>query len=91
LVYITPCAGENKYEVEQDVAQYFPNHIKPIAREKYLLNLRTAIIEQLESVGIDIKNNLEFSPACTIENKNYHSFRRDKENAGRMTAFILMK
>ena len=34
--------------------------------------------------------HIEKSDICTIENSDYHSFRRDKEFSGRMAAFIGM-
>ena len=90
LVYLTPCAGKEHYDVEYDVAQHFPNHIAQIANDKYLLDLKGVIIEQLINTGIS-KKNIEISSVCTISNNMYHSFRRDAEKSGRMTAFIMIK
>ncbi|MDR0926437.1 MAG: peptidoglycan editing factor PgeF [Ignavibacteria bacterium] len=91
LVYITPCAGKEKYEVGEDVAKHFPNHRTAIGGGKYLLDLKGAIVAQLRDAGVDTEHNLEVSSVCTISNDNFHSFRRDGDNAGRMTAFILIK
>jgi YfiH family protein len=90
LVYLTPCAGAKHYEVEYDVAQYFPNHINKISADNYLLDLKGVIAEQLAEVGVN-KDNIEISSVCTISNKMYHSFRRDADKSGRMTAFIMMR
>jgi YfiH family protein len=90
LVYISPCAGENDYEIGADVAQYFPNHIRQIERSKYLFDLGGAVFDELLSNGIPTKN-IEFNRISTISNNNYHSYRREKEKSGRMGLFILMK
>ena len=90
LVYISPCAGENDYEIGADVAQYFPNHIRQIERSKYLFDLGGAVFDELLSNGIPAKN-IEFNRISTISNNNYHSYRREKEKSGRMGLFILMK
>jgi YfiH family protein len=91
LVYITPAAGSKKYEVENDVAKYFPNNVEVINNGKYLLNLKNEIVNQLEKVGVDITKNVEVSSICTISNPNFHSYRRDGNKSGRMTAFIGLK
>ncbi len=89
LVWITPCAGKEDYEVGADVARYFPNFIMPLKQDKYLLDLKRAIFTQLIQVGIN-KNNIEISIESTISDLKFHSFRRDKDKSGRMAAFIGM-
>jgi len=90
LVYISPCAGRSDYEVREDVAQYFPNHITKISEDKYLLDLGKAILDEIISNRIPIEN-IEYANKSTISNTMYHSFRRDKEKSGRMGLFIAMK
>ncbi|MCL2040046.1 MAG: peptidoglycan editing factor PgeF [Bacteroidetes bacterium] len=90
LIYITPCAGREHYEVDFDVAKHFPNNLKQLANNKYLLDLKSVIIEQLLDVGV-AREKIEISSVCTISNNMYHSFRRDSDKSGRMTAFIMMK
>lgn len=87
LVYLSPCASGRKYEVGKDVAYYFPESSIPIGNNKYLYDNQKQIIMQLLSAGI-LKHNIEASNICTISNKDYHSYRRDKEKSGRMSAFI---
>lgn len=87
LVYLSPCASGENYEVGKDVAEYFPKSVKPIENNKYLLDIKNEIKIQLASLGIPDKN-IEISNICTIENTEYHSYRRDKEKSGRMSAFI---
>lgn len=90
VVWISPCAGKEDYEVGEDVARFFPDFIQRKNSNKYLLDLKSAILEQLLSKGVRI-SNIEISPESTISNTNYHSFRRDKEKSGRMAAFIMMR
>lgn len=90
LVYISPCASGKNYEVKWDVAQYFPDSIEQLSQDKYLFDNKKQIRSQLTDIGVN-ESNIEISDICTISNKNYHSYRRDKENSGRMAAFIGMK
>jgi len=90
MVWITPCAGEKDYEVGWDVAQYFPEYITNKENGKYLLDLKSAIKNQLKNCGI-LENHVEISLESTISDFNYHSYRRDKDLSGRMGAFIMMK
>jgi purine-nucleoside/S-methyl-5'-thioadenosine phosphorylase / adenosine deaminase len=90
LVYLSPCASGEKYEVGWDVAKYFPDSIKQISSEKYLFDNKHEIFNQLLAVGV-AEDNIEISDICTISDTNYHSYRRDKEKSGRMSAFIGMK
>ncbi len=87
LAYLTPCGSACCYEVKYDVAKYFPNSIKQISEDKYILDLKNEIKNQLSASGV-LLGNIEISKDCTICNTEYHSYRRDKENAGRAVAFI---
>lgn len=90
LAYISPCAGSEGYEVGDDVAVYFPKYIRKISEKKYLLDLKQAILEEIITSGIP-NENIEISGKSTISNNSYHSFRRDKDNSGRMGLFIALK
>lgn len=90
ICYMSACASGERYEVGEDVAQYFPSSITQISDQKFLFDNKNEISLQLKSEGI-IDENLYISNVCTIENENYHSYRRDRENSGRMSAFIGMK
>lgn len=89
LVWITPCAGAEEYEVGWDVAKFFQENIIALENKKFLLDLKSVISSQLILSGIP-PSNIEISPESTISNRNYHSFRRDKDKSGRMAAFIGM-
>ena len=90
LVYLSPCASGKYYEVGYDVAQYFPKTSKQISGIKFLFDNREQVYLQLLETGVQ-EINIEKSDICTIENTEYHSFRRDREKSGRMSAFICQK
>jgi len=90
LVYISPSASGKNYEVEWDVAKYFPDSITQINETKYLYDNKKQIQLQLKECGV-LSKNIEISEICTMENDDYHSYRRDKMHSGRMSAFIAMR
>ncbi|MCX6146185.1 MAG: peptidoglycan editing factor PgeF [Candidatus Kapabacteria bacterium] len=87
ICYISPCAGGDVYEVENDVAKFFPKSTKKISESKFLFDNRKEIELQLKNCGI-IDGNIEISDICTMKDTDYHSFIRDKSLSGRMCAFI---
>tara|TARA_B110000438_G_scaffold292077_1_gene329891 strand:- start:600 stop:1271 length:672 start_codon:yes stop_codon:yes gene_type:complete len=89
--YLGPCIGQCCYEVENDVSKYFNDSSKiKINSKKSKLDLKIAITEQLESVGI-LSENIKKSDICTFESTVCHSFRRDGELAGRMYSLMKLK
>lgn len=88
LVWVSPCASQKNYEVGFDVAQYFSEkYLVQIANDKFLLDIKACIRDQLISEGV-IEKNIEISDICTIEDKKFHSYRRDRSLSARMSAFI---
>lgn len=88
LVYISPSASVDSYEVGKEFLELFPKNT--IKRDgNYFFDNKKEIQDQLVSNGIKLKN-IEIDKRCTIKDPNLHSFRRDKEAAGRMSAFIVM-
>ena len=90
LVYISPAASGLVYEVGREVAEYFPRSVTHLHDDKYLFDNKQEICLQLMDCGV-IEANIEVSAECTMSNFGLHSFRRDKERSGRMSAFIMMK
>jgi YfiH family protein len=88
VVYISPSALCENYEVGKEFCTIFPKFVKEI-EGKYSFDNRAAVIEQILSCGIS-KSNIEISELDTITNLELHSYRRDKEKAGRMSAYIMM-
>lgn len=89
LAWVTPCAGREDYEVGQEVAELFPLFAEPKENGKFLLDLKSAIKQQLLEEGI-LASNIEISSESTISDIKFHSYRRDKKSSGRMAAFIML-
>ncbi len=87
LVWLSPCAGKESYEVEWDVAQHFEQYAVKKDETKFLLDIREPIKDQLLNAGVP-ECQIETSTECTIRNSLYHSYRRDKSESGRMSVFI---
>ena len=90
LVYISPCASVDNYEVGEDFNEYFPKKAIQKRDGKLYFDNKMMIKEQLLEAGI-LAGNIEISEICTIANPNYHSYRRDAIKSGRMGVFICMR
>ena len=99
---IGPCICEKHFEVHQDVKDifeetfsYFENINEMIrkgiveeGKQKYNINLTKINIKLLEDAGIKRENIID-SKTCTACNSDImHSYRMDREKAGRNTAII---
>lgn len=87
MVYLSPCACGQCYEVGWDVAKFFPNSVVQIAEDKFLFDNHKQIVMQLNECGVE-NCNIGVAQECTIEDRSLHSFRRDGDKSGRMGAFI---
>lgn len=94
-VYIGPHNKKCCYEFGKDVAEQFykKNIYKDI--NFYIngkLDLEACILKQLENVGVP-KNNIKTLNICTFCNEEYElfSYRKQKNNYGRLYSFIYMK
>ena len=86
-VVIGPSACSRCYEVGEDVAKEFKEEcLVEITTGKYLLNLIEAARLAVLSVKSDAK--IYDSGICTIENKNFYSYRREREECGRNITFV---
>lgn len=90
LAYISPAASGENYEVGAELAHLFNTGLTPLPNGKFLLDNKKVILEQLLFSGLKLEN-IEVSNLCTISDYNLHSYRRDKELSGRMSAFIMLK
>lgn len=89
LLFLPPSASAENYVVGEEFLDYFPNSI--IKRNDiFYFDNKNEIINQLLNCGC-LKENIESINECTIANKGYHSYRRDKNESGRMSAFIGIK
>jgi hypothetical protein len=89
LVYLSPMASVEYYEVGEEFLNYFPNTtIKK--NSKLFFDNQLEIKNQLLELDVQL-NKIETADICTIENHDYHSHRRDNVKSGRMSAFIGLK
>ena len=86
-IFLGPSIQSCCYEIKEDVAKYF--NIKYIInnKNKIYLDLNKKVYDDLLNLGIK-NNNIFLSQICTFENFNYCSYRRDKENSGRMYSLL---
>ncbi len=88
---ISPSASFENYEVGETFKEIFSNntHFNK-DKGKFYFDNKKEVKEQLIAMGLN-ENKIFTSPECTIENGNYHSFRRDKSLSGRMSVFGYFK
>jgi YfiH family protein len=88
VCYISPCISVKNFEIGEEVAEKFPSKfINWSIGEKPHLNLKGYLAEQLGDAGVR-KYNIEIDPRCTIDDSSFYSYRRERDKAGRMLAFI---
>ena len=95
LAAFGPCIREGCYEVGRDVHRAFvvsgfpASLFRPITgrSDKYYLDLRSANRLQLLKLGVKAKNIFSID-ICTHCDPKYPSYRRDKDECGRMLTFI---
>ncbi len=87
--FIGSCIGECCFEVGDEVAEHFDKAFKRwnTATGKYHVDIKSANREQLLREGL-LAENIEVSPHCTFQNKDYFSHRRDRGQTGRMLGVI---
>lgn len=89
LVYLSPCASGELYEVGPEVAGFFPRSVRA-GGGKLFLDLGGEIALQLEGAGVPL-SSIERSPVCTIADARCHSHRREGAPSGRMAAYVLLR
>lgn len=86
--YISACLSLNNFEIGEEVANNFPSSfVDQTIGNKPHLDLKRFLEQQLLDKGIQ-KSNIEVDPRCTIDDLSFYSFRRERDKAGRMLAFI---
>ena len=86
-IWLSPCASGRAYEVGAEVAERFPSSITRDDKGRYFLDIRKENRRRLLSAGIS-HDHIESSEECTITDERFHSYRRDKDKAGRMGCFV---
>lgn len=84
---IGPSIGGCCYEVSPDVARQFGTWVPELRHtdSPQCVDLKTINLLQLRDAGI---KDVWVSEECTFCSPAYHSYRRDKDDAGRMISFI---
>lgn len=86
--YISACISLNNFEIGEEVAEQFPSSFidRKIGKKPHL-DLKKYLKQQLLDKGVQ-RSNIEIDPRCTINDLSFYSFRRERDKAGRMLAFI---
>lgn len=91
IAFIGPGISCENFEVGGEVAEVFDEkYIKPhpTAAEKFLIDLKAIVKDELLASGIK-ETNIDLCKYCTFtETDMLHSYRRDKEKSGRMFSVI---
>ena len=82
LVAIGPGIGSCCYKVGPEVACQFPDHT-----QSNHVDLPAANRRQIADCGVSL-DHIYMADLCTMCNSDFHSFRRDKQQAGRMLSVI---
>ena len=85
MIWLTPCAGRDKYEVGPEFQDLFPGFVVQV-NLKYHFDLRSYIASTLRKSGVQ-SQHIELSTICTITDDRFHSYRREG-NMGRNIAFL---
>ncbi|MGA2668748.1 MAG: peptidoglycan editing factor PgeF [Ignavibacteria bacterium] len=89
--FIGPGICRDHFDVGEDVAEMFDKKFINRKNEKYFIDFKEHILNQLHEIGIS-HSQIDVSPYCTYEEKDYlHSYRRDRTNSGRMFSVIGMR
>lgn len=87
--FVSPCISLKNFEIGQEVADQFPDEFVDYENfEKPHLDLKGFLRLQLIQAGIP-ESRVEIREECTIDNdENFYSYRREREQSGRMLALI---
>jgi YfiH family protein len=88
-VLLGPCIRSCCYRVSAEVGILFPSEcITTGEKGEFMLDLVEANMKQLRACGVEEKKMFVVD-GCTFCNTDmFHSYRRDKEKAGKMVAFM---
>jgi YfiH family protein len=88
-IAIGPAIGPCCFEVGPEVADLFQNDALAVRNGKHTVNLPDAIFRQLVGAGV-VPARIDVMRLCTVCTGpgRFHSFRRDKEDSGRMVSAI---
>ena len=75
------------YEIQKDVSALFNKEYVIISNNKQYLDMNAKIRDDLLMLGIN-KKNIFISNICTYEDEEFHSYRREGKDAGRIYSII---
>ena len=87
LVYCGVLISKKNYEVGDDVASLFSKSNSSTFGKKFLLDIKSQIKDDLISIDL-LEKNISIEQDCTYNNMTLPSYRRDGEQAGRITFFM---
>ena len=87
LVYCGVSISKKNYEVGDDVASLFSKSNSSTFGKKFLLDIKSQIKDDLISIDL-LEKNISIEQDCTYNNMALPSYRRDGEQAGRITFFM---
>jgi polyphenol oxidase len=88
IAYIGPGITLENFEVSKDVFDLFRDEVKENRNGRYYVDLKNDNFLQLKEFGLKTEN-IEVSEYCTYgDTELFHSYRRDRENSGRMLGII---
>ena len=90
FAYFGPSICQKNYEVGEEFKKKFEDKYLLPQNGKLLLDLKTANKDMLLKSGIT-EAQIEVDDICSFENRDYHSYRRDKENSGRALGVIAIR
>lgn len=88
LIGFGPCIKSCCYKVGQEFGRFFPAEVIK-KKDGFYFDLGTANKNQLLEFGVRERNILE-SSVCTSCDSNYFSYRRQKDDAGRMISLAMI-
>lgn len=86
-IFLGPSIKGCCYEVDQDFSSKFDPYAVRNYNGKYFVDLANQVKFDLESISIP-SNNIFVDQICTYDSLECHSYRRDGDNAGRMTLIV---
>ncbi|MBI4335265.1 MAG: peptidoglycan editing factor PgeF, partial [Candidatus Omnitrophica bacterium] len=89
VVAFGPSIRECCYQVGEELAEYFPNSVDK-RKGAFYLDLFRENKSQLLSEGVKEKNIFDSGICTSCENKNFFSYRLEKEKAGRMMSVVML-
>lgn len=89
-VYVSACISLENFEVGEEVAREFPDQFCDYTSyKKPHVDLKAFIRHQLLTAEIPAQQ-IEVSQECTVQNQDFYSYRRERDNAGRMLGIVML-